>query len=410
MDNMSKRITEISGQFSRGDWDTILEKNLKIGKEMSLTYSHEKHSILYYLLATCMQCGYYCDYLDILEKYYKMDSNTFLKHKPDTLRIISNYALESLLYCLYNNVGEGLGIKYNISEHINQVLSFQDRLSKEFKIGHDQRQVELRSLYEDYKNCRIPIYVVEYLYPFEPIIKDYVFNLSPCAPYISLEVKKVPCGKNNYTSFRFKANGLIKPDTWWKGPKWENREKMPPIKKTLPIVNMILLQAVKASPGKMVLPYSIEQVSTASMYQYRYDEQEMILGGTITGTDFSAQFIGGNANWHEFTDEELLQLNQVIISKYNSEPFVSTFHHATNLFSGGFYLEGFLLLCSSCEGMAYYWCGEIAKECGLGKEYFTFSHTKLSKCDSCELFLKNGGKKPYGGIETSLDNGKHTIV
>lgn len=402
MDNMCKRLAEISDQFSHGDWDSILENNLNIGKEMQLTNNYEKRSILYYLLAACMQRGYYCDYLDVLERYYKIDSNSFFKHKVDTLKTISNYALESLLYCLYNNADENLGIEYNILEQIDKVLCFQDKLSKEPEGYQDKRRGELKALYEDYKNGRTPIYVVEYLYPFEPIIKDYVFNLSPCPPYISIEIKKVPLGENNYTRFKIKAKGLIKPDTWWMGPRWEYREKMPPIKKTLPIVNMILLQAVKASPGKMVLPYSIEQVSTASMYQYRYDEQKPILGGTITGTDFSAQFVGENSKWHEFTDDELLRLNQVIVSKYFSKPFVSTFHHATNLLSGGFYLESFLLLCSSCEGMAYYWCEEIAKQCGLGKEYLVFSQEKISKCDSCELFLHSGTNKPYRGMEPSL--------
>ncbi len=402
MDNMKERLAEISDQFSRGDWDSILENHLNAGKEMSLANNYEKRSILCYLLAACMQRGYYCDYLEVLEKYYNIDPDAFLHDKADMLKVILNYALESLLYCLYNNEDENLGIKYNISERIDQVLCFQDKLSKGVEECQNQHLCELKDLYEDYKNGRMPIYVVEYLYPFEPIIKDYVFDLSQCPPYISVEIKKVPRDKDNYTSFKIKAKGLIKPDTLWMGPRWECREKMPPIKKTLSIVNMILLYAVKASPGKMVLPYSIEQVSTATMFQYRHDEHEPILGGTITYTDFSAQFVGENSRWHEFTDDELLQLNKFIVNIFSSKPFVTTFHHATNLLSGGFYLESFLLLCSSCEGMAYHWCEEIAKQCGLGKEYREFSQTKISKCDSCELFLHSDTNKPYLGMEPSL--------
>lgn len=406
--NASKRLTEITELFSKGDWDSILEKYLKSGKEMRQTQSSEKRSenrnVLYYLLATCMECGFYCDYLDILKRYYMVAEESFFKHKPDTLRIISNFALESLLYCLYNNAEENLGIEYDIPEHIERVLNFRNQLNKEIGNHQDQRWSELIALYDDYKNGRMPIYVVEYLYPFEPMIKDYIFDLSQCPPYMSLAVKQMPRDIDNYTSFTFRVKGLIKPDTWWRGPRWEYRTKMPPIKKTLSILNMLLLQAVKASPGKMVLPYSIEQVSTASMFQYRYDEKETVLGGTIIGTDFRAQFVGGNTKWHEFTEDELLLLNQIIVSKYGSRPFVTTFHHAMNLQSGGFYLESFLLLCASCEGMAYYWCEEISKICGIESKYLTYSQTKISKCDSCSLFLESKGKgeKPYNGMVPSL--------
>lgn len=406
--NTKKSIDEISKLFSRGSWDNILEKYLKIGKDLSPTKDHgnkaDNCKILYYLLAVCMECGFYCDYLDILKRYYMMDASSFFKHKSETLKIISNFALESLLYCLYNNTRENLGIEYNIPEHINRVLDFQDKLNKKSGESQDQRQDELRALYEDYKNGHTPIYVVEYLYPFEPIVKDYVFDLSQCPPYISLEVKKVPRDKDNYTSFKFKVRGLIKPDTWWRGPRWEHRGKMPPVKETLSIVNMLLLQAVKASPGKVVVPYSIEQVSTASMFQYRYDEKEPILRGTIISTDFTAQWIGENARWHEFTQDELLQLNQAVVDKYFASPFVTTFHHATNLLSGGFHFESFLLLCASSEGMAYYWCEEISRLCGIESEYLEFSQTKISKCDSCELFLNSDIKKPYNGMKPSLSD------
>ena len=40
MDNMKERLAEISDQFSRGDWDSILENHLNAGKEMSLANNY----------------------------------------------------------------------------------------------------------------------------------------------------------------------------------------------------------------------------------------------------------------------------------------------------------------------------------------------------------------------------------
>ncbi len=291
-------MEDIKVLFAQGNWEMILDNYLSRIKDINITNKSEKNhkniELLYYLLEACMRCGCYCDYLNVLKKYYKVFPADFINSTQQQVMTITTFALEALVYCLYNNEPEKLGLEYNIEEHINKVIDFQDSLIKKYEVDYDKSQLDLRLLFDDYKNRRMPIYTVEYLYPFEPIVEDYIFDLSPCYPYISLEVKKVPRDKDNYTSFKFKAYGLIKPDPWWQGSKWENREKMPSVKKTLPIVNMLLLQAVKASPGKMVVPYSIEQVSTVSMFQYRWDENEPILRGTITSTDFGAQWVGGN--------------------------------------------------------------------------------------------------------------------
>lgn len=386
--------------FKAGRFFEFVDEN----KEFLENSQKSKESIdtLYHLAAACEQCGYYCDYLTILKKLHAIFPLTLENWKIDTLILFSNFALESLLYCLFNNEAENLEIDYCITEQIEKVLSFQDKLIDAPKDGYTKRQQDLRNLYVDLKNDKQPIYIVEFLYPFEPIVPDYTFDLSQCYPYISMEVKRVPRDRDSYTSYKFKVYGLIKPDIFWRGPKCETQEKMPPVKSALSIVNMMLLQAVKASPGKMILPYNIEQVSTVTMFQYRWNQKEPILGGTITGTDFTAQWVGGNAQWHSFTQDEMTELNRRVVNLYSSRLFVTTFHHATNLLSSGFNLEGFLLLCTSCEGMVYYWCEEIAKLCGIENAYRGFLGTKKSKCDSCELFKKSSISKPYAGMEPSI--------
>ena len=392
--------------FSHGRFFDLVDQYLEQGYKIYPSHDSQKNrknlDLLFHLLAACQQCGYYCNYLDILDKYNQILPLKHASRNKQTLIVILDFALESLLYCLYNNEPENLGIKYNIPEKIENVISFQNELIKECGVAYSKRQTELRNLYEDYKVGKLPIYTVEYLYPFEPVVKDYTFDLTLCYPYISLEVKKIPREKGNYTSFKFKAYGLIKPDTWWRGSKWETREKSPPIRKSLEIANMMLLLAVKASPGKMVMPYSINQVSTASMFQYRWEEKETILGGTITGTDFTSDWVGGNAPWHQFIDAEMIELNRYIIETYKNKAFVTTYHHATNLFSAGFYLESFSLLCSCAEGMIYHWFDEIAAHHSITDEYTTFRATKISKCDTCKYFLDKSTKKPYEGMLPSI--------
>lgn len=393
--------------FSKGKFHEFIGENISLARQMKYTNDpikvNKNINLLHHMLAACLQCGYYCNYLEVLKKYNMFSPLSRANISTESLMKILNFTLESLLYCLYNNESENLGIKYNIQEHIENTIRFQDEfMQKHIELYSDQRQRELRELYDDYKNNRLPIYIVEYLYPFEPIVKDYIFDLSPCFPYISLEVKKVPRDNDNYTSFKFRVHGLIKPDTEWKGPKYETCEKMPPVRKSLDIVNMMLLQAVKASPGKMVLPYSINQVSTASMYQFRWDEKGYILGGTITSTDFTADWVGGNAQWHQFTDDEMSRLNQAITSTYGGKPFVTTFHLANNLLSAGFYLEAFSLLCFCCEGMIDHWLGEIAKANDILEEYLAYKVAKKSRCDDCEFFNGSSERKPYDGMPPSL--------
>lgn len=392
---------------SKEESHEFIEKNISSARNIKYTNDpikvNKNVNLLHHLLKACMRCGYYCNYLEILKKFNIFSPLSRTRLSAESLMTVLNFTLESLLYCLYNNESENLGIEYNIQEHIENTIRFQDEFMQKYvEFYSDQRQRELKELYDDYKNNRLPVYVIEYLYPFEPIVKDYIFDLSTCYPYISMEIKKVPRDNDNYTSFKFRVHGLIKPDTDWKGPKYETCEKMPPIRKSLNIANMMLLQAVKASPGKMVLPYSINQVSTASMYQFRWDEKEYILGGTITSTDFTADWVGGNAWWHQFTDEEMVRLNQAIVSTYGGKPFVTTFHHANNLLSAGFYLEAFSLLCFCCEGMIDHWLGEIAKVNNLLEKYLAYKVAEKSRCDDCKYFNGSSEKRPYDGMRPSL--------
>lgn len=400
-------IRKIAELCSKGKYVEILEENLKDAKRLKYTGSLQKRQnnadLLFYFLVACEGLGLYCDYLDILQKYNENDPLKYTNRNKSTVIKMVTFELEALIYCLYNNESEQLGIDYDIPNKIEEELAFLDELVKETGVQYTERQVELKNLYEDYFNGRLPIYTVSFLYPFEPIIENHIFDLSQCLPYISLDVERVPRETDNYTKFTVTAYGLIKPDSFWQGPKWETREKLPPVRKALDIVNMLLLYAVKASPGKMVLPCSIEQVSTVdNMYQYRWDKSGTILGGIITSTDFSSQWVGGNAQWHKFSDEELQITNDALVRSYGSKPFVRIYHNATNLLSAGFNAEAFLLFCSCGEGMIHHWCEEIATIKGIRNEYLSFANEKVSKCDSCGYYNGKESEKPRKDMVRSI--------
>lgn len=396
-------ITEL---YSQKKFNELIEKYIKRVDDMRISSKAERNEknaeILYYLFGSFHEKGYYYDVLHVLKKLDEIKPINLINWNIKQVMYFSNAALEALIYSLFNNGSEELEIPYPITDFVDSIISFQDELIREHKPPYGDIPKNLRMVYVDYKEGRLPIYTVEFLYPFEPIIPNYTFDLQECSPYISMRVERVPRDNDSFTNFIFKAYGFINTKFDWEGPRWETRHKFPAVKKALPIVNLMLLQAVKASPGKMVLPYNIEQVSTVSMYQYCSDGVHTVFNGLVTGTDFTAQWIGNNSQWHTFTQKELQELNRRVIATYGNKAFVTTFHHATNLLSGGFYTESFLLFCFCCEGFVYHWCREIAKVHGEEQEYQDFTKIKQSPCNNCDLYVDRSKEPHNKGIEPTL--------
>lgn len=400
-------MQEIVTLYRNKQYDEILKRYLKRVKEIKYGSDERKREknveLLYYLFGVCAEQGFYLDSIDVLKKLHELRPICFTKWTPEELRFILNAIIEALIYCLINNQIDKLNIKYDIVDEIEKAIVLQDQLCAQFTCANMERQKELRTLYEDYKSGKLPIYTIAFLYPFDPIVPNYVFDLSGCFPYISFEVSQVKRDDDSLTEYKFKAYGFINTRMDWEGPRWSDRTRFHVVAKSLSIVNLMLLHAVKASPGKMITPFSVEQVSTiSSVFQYRYDGIQSIEGGLVTGTDFRAHWIGNNAKWHEFTSDEMQELNRRIVNTYDNKPFVSIFHHATNLLSAGFYNESFLLLCACCEGMFYHQCTELAKTAGIEKEYVEFSNSKKSRCAECELNKDNSKKIIDSGLPPTL--------
>lgn len=251
-------ITEL---YSQKKYNELIERYIKRVDDMRISSKAERNErnaeMLYYLLGSCHEKGYYCDVLHVLKKLDEIKPINLINWNIKQVMYFSNAALEALIYSLFNNDSEELGIPYPIMDSVDSIISFQDELIAEHKTGYGDIPKNLRMVYVDYKEGKLPIYTVEFLYPFEPIIPDYTFDLHECSPYISMRVERVPRDNDSFTNFIFKAYGFINTKFDWEGPRWETRHKFPAVKKALPIANLMLLQAVKASPGKMVLPYNI---------------------------------------------------------------------------------------------------------------------------------------------------------
>ena len=93
--------------------------------------------------------------------------------------------------------------------------------------------------------------------------------------------------KDNYTSFKFKAY-VDKAGYLVERAQMGNSREESAYQKILGNHKHDAAPGSQGLAWKMVMPYSINQVSTASMFQYRWDEKETVLGGTITATDFTS--------------------------------------------------------------------------------------------------------------------------
>lgn len=400
-------MQEIAIMYSAGQYDRILEQYLKESQFINHGCDEKKRrrdeELLYYLFGACAAKGFYLDCLDVLKKLHQLRPIIPEEWSDECLVFFSNAALEAVLYCLVNEKIDNINLPFDPATEAEKIICFQRELFNRSSCTNSERRKELESVYEEYKSGRLPIYTVEFLYPFDPIVPDYTFDISQCFPYITFEVRREKRNTDSLTNFKFTAYGLINPRMDWEGPRWAERRRFPVVEKALAIVNLMLLHAVKASPGKMITPYCVEQVSTVSMFQYCDNGKRSILGGLITGTDFGAHWIGNNSKWHEFSEEEMKELNHRIVRTYDSKPFVRVFHHATNLLSAGFYNESFLLLCFCCEGMFYHQCTELAKAAGIEKEYIEFSSREKSQCDECEYNQGNSKKKEERKMVPSLN-------
>ncbi|KAF5071760.1 hypothetical protein DSECCO2_209260 [anaerobic digester metagenome] len=389
--------------YNEKKYDIILEKHLQNALNIPFTRTSRKFAEQFANLKYTLFSSYFLGcYLDWLKLYKKAIAIVPLRESywdPKERAFLAEASLEALCFLFFNK-NERAGVEIDIAEKIEKTIEHIPALFSAANIPIDQSILSHQTLFEEYKKGNYPYYIVKFLYPYDPPFEKFTFNLQSCSPYILLTVDRVPREVDCYTSFEFKVFGYTKADTSWQGPIWEHRERFPEVKKALPLLNLMLLLAADATPGRFISPYCIEQVSSVELSQYAGNDSII---NFCMGTDFTAQMVGGNVPTHTFTSDELMHLNKLIINNYGCKHFVMQYHQARNNISAGLYVESFLLFCSCIESMLYYWCENIATLCGKQNEYLLFSNSKISKCDSCDLYKKSG-------IEQKVDSGMEPSV
>jgi hypothetical protein len=394
----------IIDSYNEAKYDVILEKYLYNALNTPFTRTSRKFPeqfvILKYTLFSSYNLGCYLDCLKLLKKAVAIIPFRDSYWDPRTRAILAEIALEALCYCFFNNKSEHLKIETDLQQQIENTIDCIPELFSAANIPVSQLFLDHQMLYEEHKKGNYPYYIVKFLYPYDPPFDKYTFNLQSCAPYISLTVDKVPRDRDCYTSFEFKVYGYTKADTCWQGAIWQYRDQFPAVKNTLPLLNMMLLLTASATPGRFIPPYCIEQVSSVELAQFAGNNSRI---KWCIGTNFLAQWVGGNAPKQSFTEDNLKHLNKLMIDSYGCKHFVLQYNQAKNNISAGLYVESFLLFCSCIESMFYYWCENIATICGKQNEYQIFSKCKISKCHSCDLYKKSGIEKKVDlGMEPSV--------
>lgn len=391
----------IQEMLDKNQFEEILEMYLDIVKKYSFNstksnkhFKQLNNTICVYY--ACFNLGYYIDCVILGNKILTelRKTHILLENKINCY----HFYLESLLYCLINKVDISQYIDICVSEEIAKLIQHP-------LIVTNPDNKALLHIYEDFCKGNYPYYILQFLVPYPPLFKNYIFNLEPCFPFISMGVKEYPRILENgeiqdyFTSIEFKIYGFTHLSPDWKGPLWKKRERLPHIKKCLPILNMLFLYAGNAT--KTFTPtICIEQISSTQISQFSHDGKQI---NWSMGTDFRSQWVGQNIPKHHYTQEELQQLNEWVINSYGSEVFVSLYQQAKNNISAGLYVESFLLLCSCSESMIYYWCRRLCEILKISDEYDRFSKNKVSACDTCTLFLNNAeNKKHHIGIEPSI--------
>jgi len=387
--------------YATQKYDVILDKYLKDVMNVKIARTNrrfeERFSELMYTLFSSYMLGCYSDCIKLYQKAISIIPLVDDYWSPVKLVQLAEIRLISMCFCLFN----ANEFEYSI-DIISELDSLVDEIPILLKNANMNNDLIAKHcvLYDQYKKGNHPYYIVKYLYPYEPMFDTYTFNLQTCPPYVSLTVKRVPREHDCFTSFEFKVYGYTKADTFWKGHCWENQDRFPAVKKTLPLLNLYLLRIAGATPGRFLPLFSIEQVSSVELSLFA-GNNEMI--HYCNGTDFTGQWVGRNVPERILTNEELQYLNDLIISNYGCRHFVMQYHQAKNNISAGLYVESFLLFCTSLESMLYYWCEQIATKYGKCDEYQKFSKTKISSCDVCDLCKEsNIDKKPNKGTEPNV--------
>lgn len=322
--------------------------------------------------------GYYYDCLITMKAMFsdvKFESENLEAH--DRAHFVE-CALESLLYFVFNKSS----LVANVEEKIEFVLKEAPLHYGNCNEYDDKKFHSIKSLYEKYKDGKVPYYSVSF---FAPIVLDfdhYTFDLTGAHPYRSMTINKEKRGTVNGTVFSVMIDGFIKADSWWEGPVWGNRRKLAATTLALNLVNRLLLIIAEGDTHNFMPRIRHEQLTSVILCQYMGDGE---IYGFCDGTMFDGHFMKEWVQRPEYTHEELRRINRLLISNCNNPLYATLYHQAQNTMYAGLYEESIMLFFACIEATVHYWSEYISKLSGIDTEYEEFEKCK-SVCRDCSLF------------------------
>ncbi len=385
---------DIAKLYEQKNYPAVLDQYLE--KALTQSYKGNKKDInqrideLVKTTYACFQCCAYKELLELLEIIRTISFVTWNGHEADFLF----FEFEALLYYLFNSV-EYVGDASIVQDRIETLIPKMLEAFSEAGIEINERTQEKIAAYNEYKTGIMPYYIISFLYPYSPPFGEGELNLERCGPVSFLKIKEEKLGQDSFTQFTFKVNGYTNADVLWSGHSWKTQERLPVVKKVLPLLNLILLRSLQAMPNRFIPLYNVEQISSVTISTYRNDGTPIHV--TVSGSLFDAHWTGGNIPVCKFSAEDFIALGKDIDNHYQCSDFFIQFHQAKNSMNAGLYVESFMLFSIAAESMFYYWCGEVANCAGKAQEYSDFSNTKTSSCDKCPLYIGFTEKRERSG-------------
>ena len=382
----------IAELYKQKNYPAILDQYLE--KTLAQSYKANKKDIkerideLVKTTYSCFQCGAYKELLEMLEIIKSISFVTWNGHEADLLF----FEFEALLYYLFNPA-EYQGDLSTVQNQIDAIIPNMLEAFSRAGIAVSERTQRKITAFNEYKTGIAPYYIISFSYPYAPPFGEGDFCFEKCDPVSSLRIEEIKREQDSFTQFTFKVKGYTNADILWRGHSWKIQERLPVVKKVLPLLNLILLRSLQAMPNRFIPLYNVEQISNITISTYTNDGTP--IHETVLGALFDAHWTGGNIPIYKFSAEDYIALGKDIDEHYQCSDFFIQFHQAKNSMNAGLYVESFILFSIAAESMFYYWCGEIARSAVKEQEFRDFSNKKTSSCDECPLFekAKNGEKR-----------------
>lgn len=377
---------EIINLFKEKKYEEIIEKNYsyyeknKIQVNTEVSFCNDFISLKYLCFASYL-AGYYYDCLVFTKKLFAIiPLSETIYDSMDRIYFIE-CILESTWFCLINELTSD---EWDNEEWLRDALesapAYYDKCSQ------NKRELfyNVKTIYEQYKCGILPYYKIEFFIPYTLNFNTYDFDLNSAYPYRKMLVCHEDRGTVAGTKFSVEITGFVKADSWWHGPKWNERQSQIVALPALIMVNRLLIIISECDTQEFVPRIRSEQLSSIDVSQYNGD------GGLYrlcVGTSFNAQFITSWLNRPAYEDDELNRINQLLVQSYNYPLYATLFHRAQNTMYAGLYEESIMLFYSCIEATVQYWCEILATQHGFSKEYLDFIKKK-PVCCNCSLYKR----------------------